>query len=397
MPSFTGNQVTMEIMIAEPDNADSPIPRLPVRILFLLDVLDVFGGTEKQLRELVCHLDRRQFDPTIVTLYSMDMLHETELDGMGCPTRCLGMRKLMSIDGFRTVLKLASEVRRERIDVVHTFFPDASILGTIAGRLGGARVVVGRRDLGFWYTPRYLFALRLLQRFADAYLVNSQAVRTVVSRSEGVDLSRVHVVYNGFFEPPDSTSQLTLGDLGFAPEAKLVGTVANLHEVKRLDRFVQMAAGIRDPHVCFLILGGGELRDELLEQARLAGLGDRFRITQTIYGVQDIVKLFRVGVLTSESEGLSNALVEYGFAGVPAVAFDVGGNRDVIEDKNSGFLVKPYDVGALIERVEELINDETLRNRLGVRARFVCADRFGGARMVEETQAFYKRLIRRAL
>jgi L-malate glycosyltransferase len=316
---------------------------------------------------------------------------------MGCPAICLAMDRMLSIDGLHAVLKLASKIRRERIDIVHTFFPDASILGVIAGRLGGARVVVGRRDLGFWCTPRYVFALRLLQRFADAYLVNSQAVRAAVARSEGVDLSRVHVVYNGFFDRTSDASRTALGDLGFPPDAKLIGTVANLQQVKRLDRFIQMAAGIRDPRACFLIVGAGELRDELIEQARLAGLADRLRITHTIHGVQDIVKLFKVAVLTSESEGLSNALVEYGFAGIPAVAFDVGGNRDVIDDKMSGFLVKPYDLDALRERVEGLLDDESLRSRMGAHARIVCGDRFSGARMIEETQAFYERLIRRAL
>ena len=153
-----------------------------------------------------------------------------------------------------------------------------------------------------------------------------------------------------------------------------------------------MAVGIRDPQTCFLIVGYGEMRDALVEQARLAGLADRFRITHAIHGVLEIVKLFKVAVLTSESEGLSNTLIEYGLAGVPAVAFDVGGNREVIEDEASGFLVKPYDAGALRERVEDLIADEALRNRLGAFARIVCTDRFGGARMVEKTQAIYERL-----
>lgn len=363
-----------------------------IRILFLLDVLNVIGGTERQLREQIGHMDRSRFDPTVITLYSMDMPHEAEFGGMGCPTRCLGMRRLIGFDGLRALLRLACEIRRERIDVVHTFFPDASILGTIAGRLAGARVVVGRRDLGYWYTPRYLFVLRLLQRFAHAYLVNSEAVGSVVSKLERVPPPKVHVVYNGFFEMPSDASHLTVADLGFPAEAKLVGTVANLRHVKRLDRFVEMAAGIRDRETCFLIVGYGDMHDALIEQARRAGLMDRFRIVHTIHDVLNIVKLFRVGVLTSESEGLSNTLVEYGLAGVPAVAFDVGGNREVIEDTTSGFLVKPYDIGALRGRVEQLVTDEALRDRLGARARLICTGRFAGATMVEKTQAVYERL-----
>ena len=363
-----------------------------IRILYLLDVLDGFGGTERQLRELIGHMDRMRFDPIVATLYSMDASHETEFGRLGCETRCLGIRKLVSIGGLRAVLKLASEIRRQRIGIVHTFFPDAGILGTIAGRLGGARVMVGRRDLGYWYTPSYLRVLRLLQRFADAYLVNSQAVRSAVSKSEGVDPGRVRVIHNGFFDLPSGPSRLTLGDLGFPEGAKLVGIVANLRTIKRLDRFVEMAAGIRDGRTCFLIVGYGEQRDALVEQARLAGLAGRFRIIHTIHDALEIVKLFTVGVLTSDSEGLSNTLVEYGLAGVPAVAFDVGGNREVIEDQSSGFLVSPYDVGALRRRVEETLANETLRDRLGFRARVVCANCFAGAMMVDKTQTLYESL-----
>src|ERR1700716_3371887 len=101
-----------ETMIPEPRKADRPLTKLPLRILFLLDVLNGVGGTEKQLRELICHMDRSRFDPTVITLYSMDM--PAEFGGMGCPVRCLGMRKLMSINGLRAVLKLVSEIRRKR-------------------------------------------------------------------------------------------------------------------------------------------------------------------------------------------------------------------------------------------------------------------------------------------
>lgn len=363
-----------------------------IRILYLLDVLDGFGGTEKQLREFIGHMDRSRFASMAVTLYSLDTSHEAEFNKLACPTRCLGIRKLLSIDGLRAALHLASEIRRQHIDIVHTFFPDAGILGTIAGKLSGARVVIGRRDLGYWYTSSYLRVLRLLERFADTYLVNSQAVRSVVSRSEGVELARVEVIYNGFFDLPSNPSRLTLRDLGFPEGAKLVGIVANLRPIKRLDRFVEMAAGIRDRRTCFLIVGHGEQRDALIEQARRAGLHDRFHITHTIDDVLEIVKLFTVGVLTSESEGLSNTLVEYGLAGVPAVAFDVGGNREVVENQGSGFLVSPYDVGLLRQRVEEILADETLRARLRLRAQVVCAARFAGSRMVDETQMFYERL-----
>jgi L-malate glycosyltransferase len=370
----------------------NPSKNTASKVLYLLDTLRVFGGTERQLCELIAHLDRSRFDPIVLTLYSMDMPHSAELGGMGCPTRCLQLPRLLSFRGLRAVFNFALAIRRQKVDIVHTFFPDASIVGIIAGRLAGARVIVARRDLGYWYTRRYLLFLRILQHFAHAYLVNSQAVRQVVCESERVDCSRLHVVYNGFFTQSKGTPKIALESLGVPAGAKVVGTVANLRQVKRLDRFIEMAAGIRDPLAYFLIVGFGELHDALVDQARALGLGDRFRIVHSIHSVHDIIAQFRVGVLTSESEGLSNSLVEYGLAGVPAVAFDVGGNSEVIEDGASGFLVRPYEVSEMRRQVERLLADDCLRSRLGAHAKSDYTSRFAGPRMVAKTVELYERV-----
>jgi len=365
---------------------------MPVRVLFLLDELNVVGGTERQLRELIVNLDRSRVDPVAMTLYDQDMPHRAEFGGLGCPTSSVSLRRLRDPFTVRALLRLASEIRRQQIDIVHTFFPDSGIFGTIAAKLSGAKAVIGRRDLGFWHTPQYLLVLRMLQRLADAYIVNSQAVRRTVIEAEGVAPDRIHVVYNGFFDTPNGAPRPAPVDLGFPQGARIVGTVANLRPVKRLDRFIDLAAGIRDERARFVIVGHGEQLEALLQQARSAGLADRLRIVHAISGVADLIQSFRVGVLTSESEGLSNTLVEYGRASVPAVAFDVGGNAEVVDDGGSGYLCRPYDVAEMTRRVDGILHDDALRTRLGDRARSLCRERFAGERMVEETTAIYVRL-----
>jgi glycosyltransferase involved in cell wall biosynthesis len=74
------------------------------------------------------------------------------------------------------------------------------------------------------------------------------------------------------------------------------------------------------------------------------------------------------------------------------VAFDVGGNREVIVDAETGFLIEPYDISSMRARVEDLISDDLLRNRMGSRARIVCSDRFAGAKMVASIQDIYDRI-----
>jgi glycosyltransferase involved in cell wall biosynthesis len=98
-------------------------------------------------------------------------------------------------------------------------------------------------------------------------------------------------------------------------------------------------------------------------------------------------------VLTSETEGLSNVLIEYAVAGLPAVAFDVGGNPEVIEDGETGYLVKPYDVNELAEKVDLLLSDPDLRRRLGRHASQRAQERFSAESMVRATETFYQEIL----
>jgi glycosyltransferase involved in cell wall biosynthesis len=101
-----------------------------------------------------------------------------------------------------------------------------------------------------------------------------------------------------------------------------------------------------------------------------------------------------VGVLTSESEGLSNSLLEYGAMGVPTVTFDTGGNAEVVVEGETGFLVPEGDVEALADRVAEVLGDEGLRIRLGEAARRRCREVFDPEPVMKSTLAFLEGVAR---
>jgi CelD/BcsL family acetyltransferase involved in cellulose biosynthesis len=99
-------------------------------------------------------------------------------------------------------------------------------------------------------------------------------------------------------------------------------------------------------------------------------------------------------VLCSETEGLSNAVLEYMACGLPVVATDVGGNPDLVVPGETGFLYPPGDVAALAAHLDALLGDDALRARMGAAATARFRDRFGLARMVRETVAVYDRVLR---
>jgi L-malate glycosyltransferase len=96
-------------------------------------------------------------------------------------------------------------------------------------------------------------------------------------------------------------------------------------------------------------------------------------------------------VLCSESEGLSNAVIEYMWLGTPTVCTDVGGNPEIVHDGETGLLVPPFDVAALTERIDRLLADPAMRVRMADRAH-AAARRLTTRRMTALHMDLYERL-----
>jgi glycosyltransferase involved in cell wall biosynthesis len=138
-----------------------------------------------------------------------------------------------------------------------------------------------------------------------------------------------------------------------------------------------------------LIVGDGPLRPELEREAAECGLDRSVRFLGSHADVTTFYRIADVFVLPSVTEGLSNALLEAMAAGLPVVASDVAGNREVIEDGVNGVLVDWADPGAAAGVVLRLLDDAELRRRVGEAARR-CAGRFTIASVAERYCRLYQ-------
>ena len=166
----------------------------PVKLLFILD--DFSGpnaGTEVQFWRLIKGLDRSRVAPAIVLLRPSEFLAR-ELGDI--PLKVLNITRLRSGRAVAQIVSAALWARRSRFRVAHIFFNDSAIVFPPLLKMLGLRVIVSRRDLGFWYTPRNLPLLRMAARFVDKVVANCHAVRRAVIDAEGFPPGRVDVIYN---------------------------------------------------------------------------------------------------------------------------------------------------------------------------------------------------------
>jgi L-malate glycosyltransferase len=350
-------------------------------ILFCIDAMGR-GGTELQLHGLIDRLDRRRFAPHLLTLRN----EGASLVPADCPHLGLQVPSLASPRAAQALLRTVRYLRRHRIGVVQTFFQDSTLFGGLAARLAGVPMrLVSFRDLGFWRTSGRKLALRAAYRQATGFVANSLAVRDHFCAVDGLDPARFTVIPNGLdiarhaFRPP-------------ADPVRVVGVLGNLNrEVKRIDLFVEAAGMLapRHPDVRWEIVGDGHLRPGLESRAAALGLGDRVVFHGRLADVDAVLGRWDVGVLCSDTEGFSNALLEYMLCGCAAVASDVGGNREAVRPDVTGLLVPPGNAAALAGGLERLLAGGDLARRLAASARAEAEQRYSWSACLAAHEALY--------
>lgn len=379
-------------------NTRRPAPTLknPVsdkkRVAYLIDFFGKGGGTENQLAVLLQYLDRQRFHPFLFTLRTIE---GSSIPDVGCTVQSLGLTSLGSLKAPEKLWRFARLLRRHRIDILQVFFVDSNIFGVLAGRLGGVRrIVVSRRDMGWWYDSGRLHIANVINRLAHHCLVNAEAVKRVVAQRESFGPSQIRVIANGVPEAVSGDAEeMSREFFGIPKTAPLVGIVSNFKPIKRIDRFLRVAAGLKRRDVHLIILGTGPQEGRLKELASSLGIRKRTHFYYTVDRVAEIVRLMNVGVLTSESEGLSNVLIEYALAGVPAVAFDIGGNREVIGPDVTGLLIEPFNEDQMTAKIDHLLGHPEESMRMGARAAEVSRERFSVDAMVRATERFYEEIL----
>ena len=359
----------------------------PMKILYLVDFLrTIQAGTEKQLGHLLTRLPKQGHTVGLASLQHSPFLSgEAQALFPDVAFTTLGAHSDISRSPV-SVARLWRHLLSFRPDIVHTFFPTSNSIGAILARLSGVRTVItSRRDMGFNLGWKDILLLKAADRLVDGIIANSHAVKALVSDQEGVPKSRIHVVHNGIDIPMSRERPV-------AATPPIVGIVANLNRpVKRVEVFIRAAARVsRDfPDTRFWIVGEGYLRPSLESLAHESGLGGAVLFLGRRKEVEALLHHFTVGVICSDSEGLSNAIMEYMAAGIPSVATDTGGNPELIRHGRTGYLVPPGDHKALAAALSSLLAFPEQANAIGMTARVDASQQFSVAGMVNQTVRIY--------
>ena len=152
--------------------------------------------------------------------------------------------------------------------------------------------------------------------------------------------------------------------LGLSPQQKIVLSVGRLVALKGFNRVIDAARQL-PPACTILIVGDGPERQQLAQTIADQKLSDRVLLLGERHDVQNLLQIADVFVLASDTEGLSRSILEALSAGLPVVATRVGGNHDLVENEQNGYLVPLDHIEQLGQRVAAILTDDSLRQKLG--------------------------------
>jgi len=330
------------------------------KFLFVIGNSEI-GGTELQILRAANLINARGYESQIWILGKEGPLNDLAVS-LNVPIENFNINvketKLLSI--FQ-LFKLGIRLRKNGFEIVHAFLPDAIILILTVARIfsPSTKRIAGIR--GSWRKSNYLldFFFRLILNNSWRIICNAEYLDEYLKNRFRVDSRKIRVVHNGVAK--SNIQNKTRNEI---PTAIVI---ANFHSYKGHLMLLQVLSRI-DGDYRIILCGSGALKEEISGRILKLNLSNKVAINSSINNVQESIRIADFAIHPSKTEGLSNAILEEISAGLPVVAFNVGGNNELITSGLNGFLIEPFNLFELQTRIEELMNDKELRKKMSFAA-----------------------------
>ena len=341
-------------------------------------------------------------------------------------------RAISPIDDFLALVEIIKLIKKIKPNIIHLNSSKISILGSIASLIIKFQVSsfkfqvvytvhgwVFNEPLPRWLKLFYFWAEKITALFKNKIICVSEFDRQIALTKKIAAALKLITIHNGlapieFYSKEEARQRIHSVIPASEPESSvqhheqvsglrvkpamtsnlLIGSTGNLYKTKGFEHFIKASKIISEQKISatFIIIGEGEERKKLETLIRQNNLANDFILTGRINEAAKLLPAFDIYVCSSVKEGLSYTIVEAMQAGLPIVATNVGGNSELIEDNITGLLAEAGNPESLAQKIIELIQNQTLRNKLGQQARLKAREEFCLEKMVEETKKAYSSL-----
>ncbi len=383
------------------------------KILFIVTQSE-FGGAQHFLAHLVTALDKNRYNIIVAAGPEGDdekgLLSFLEKKGINAQRLAYLRRSINPIFDFLGLIEIYKLIKKERPNTVFLCSSKAGALGSFATVLIPKSYTLNPKviyRIGGWtfndphsflWKGFYKFIEKFSARWKDIIIVNAEC-----HRKQAIELGirprkGIFTIYNGldiskleFLSREEARERLLGNSVAYqliSPSTILVGTIANLYPAKGLGYLIEAARIIKDRFVSikFIVIGEGMERSKLEELIKKYNLGENFFLFGAVIDAYKYLKVFDIFALSSLKEGFPWTILEAMAAEVPIIATSVGAVPEIIENKKTGFLVKPGDAKELSKAIIGLLEDYSLRVEMAKNAKIAIGEKFSLEKMVREVE-----------
>lgn len=362
----------------------------------------ITGGTQTHLLQVFRSLDRSLWTPHLFCLRDQGNLIETARS-LNVATTTFGMRGgLKHPDDLRGLVRIRAALRALGPDVVHGYLLRGNFYAALAARWAGVPVVItSKRGLHRPAGIAERVAVAISNRLSDAVTGNSPAVLEFTREVEPRPPVRMEMIPSGIdvelFDPArvGAVARTALREKLGIGAAPVVGTAITFRPRKGFKLLFESFSDVLPavPNAQLVIAGAAEMPEEPRTLAASLGILDRIHLLGRRADMPEVLSAFDLFVLPSESEGMSNAILEAMAMELPVVATAVGGAPVVIDEGRTGFLVEYPDREAMGDRFRRLLTDSELAAQMGLAARPRVIEAYSAMAMLSQMQRLYARLL----
>ncbi len=369
------------------------------------------GGVENRLLALL---------PKLASKYDIQVCCIRARGALACEFEQAGIPVVLKYFKSRlhpvSLYQLASYMKKQKIDIVHTHMYRPNISGALAAKLAGVPVIISQvHNVDHWDNRRQIFTDSLFCGFRDKVIAVSCAVKNDYIKNTGIRADKCAVIYNGI----DMDKFQTLSAIGreqnevdaensyrlklrkkwgISPTDKVVGIIARLVPQKDHLTFINAAKLVYDSikNVKFLIVGEEENQSGVIKlikkRANQLGIEKTLVFTGMQREITSVLSIMDVSALSSTKEGFSNVVVESMAAGVPMAATDAGGNAEAVTDGVTGFIVPKKAPKAMAGAIVKILQNDNMAASMSKASR-KRAQMFSLSAMCKKTDTLYQTLL----
>lgn len=370
-------------------------------------IMTVNWNVEKLLMDKIEGLKRKGYE---IELISSDGEYVEKIRERGYIYHIIHIsRDISLIKDLVSIYKLFKLFRSRSYDIVHTHTAKAGFVGRVAAKLAGVPIIIHTTHGLPFYEGQGYFRFNLyrwlekIAGYACDYVfsqnqedINKLEKYKVVDKNKiyfegnGVNVRRIRELYN-CVDP-----ELKKKELGLEQNVFVIGYFARFEPVKGHDFFIEALAKIIHmyPNIRCIMAGRGELENDIKRKVKEKNISDNVRFLGFRDDIIEILRVTDLVVLASEKEGIPRILMESMAVGVPVVATNVLGTKELVVDQQCGLLVEYKNVSELFSAMKKMYENPQLRDRLAMNSMVRINKEFNEDIIVERIHLKYQELLK---